>query len=564
MYPVKVVTVEKSRDLESKANDGGLSFAEMMENAGRGTAESIARRIGVKNKQGLVLVGPGNNGGDGLVAAHYLWTMGMRVTCYIWKRSVDDDANFQRVEDEGVPVVWAEDDEGWEALRGLLSSADVLVDALLGVGISLPIRENLRDLLDAVRQILDERTSPQALAFVVPPVSREALSPGRKRPWIIAVDCPTGLDSDTGELDPAALRADLTVTFAYPKIGLLRFPGADAVGEIVTVDIAIPPDLAADVDLEMATSDLVRGMLRERSGSAHKGTFGSALLVTGSVNYIGAAVLSGTAATRAGAGLVTVALPLPIQPAVAAHLTEATYLLLPHDMGVVSTGAVKVLQEKMVDYDALLLGCGLSQEEETVAFVHRFLGLKRAERKGHIGFVSAVDDEEPAQSALPQLVVDADGLNALAKAEQWWKSLPPDTILTPHPGEMARLMGNETTIKDVQADREGVARRMAAEWSAVLVLKGAFTVVASPDGRLIVLPFANPGLATAGTGDVLAGTIVGLRAQGMAAFEAAVAGAYMHGLAGELARSELGEMGMVAGDLLLRLPLALRRVRSGE
>jgi hydroxyethylthiazole kinase-like uncharacterized protein yjeF len=237
--------------------------------------------------------------------------------------------------------------------------------------------------------------------------------------------------------------------------------------------------------------------------------------------------------------------------------------LLPHDMGVISTGAVEVLQEKMGDYDAMLLGCGLSQEEETVAFVHDFLGVKRPERKGHIGFVSAAPDEEAAQSPLPPLVVDADGLNSLSKAEQWWKSLPAETILTPHPGEMARLMGGETTIQDVQADRQGVARRMAARWSAIIVLKGAFTVVASPDGRLVVLPFANPGLATAGTGDVLAGTIVGLRAQGMGAFEAAVAGAFLHGLTGELARSELGEMGMVAGDLLSRLPLALRRVRSG-
>jgi hydroxyethylthiazole kinase-like uncharacterized protein yjeF len=565
MHPVKIITVEKSRYLEDRANEGGLSFADMMENAGRGTAVAIDRRMGAKGKQAVVLVGPGNNGGDGLVAAHYLWVMGMRVTCYIWRRNVDGDANFQRVEDEGMPVIWAEDDEGWEALQGLLSTADLLVDALLGVGVSLPIRDNLRELLDAVRQILDERNAPRELAFVVPPAPAcpGAVGYAQARPLIVAVDCPTGVDCDSGELDPAALHADLTVTFAYPKVGLLRFPGAEAVGELVVVDIAIAPDLAADVDVEMATSDLVRRWLPERLCSAHKGTFGRALLVAGSINYVGAAALSGAAATRVGTGLVTMALPMPIQPAVSAHLTEATYLLLPHDMGVVSTGAVKVLQEKMADYDALLLGCGLTQEEETIAFVHSFLGLKQAERKGHIGFVSAADEEEQARPALPPLVVDADGLNALAKADQWWISLPPGTILTPHPGEMARLMGGETTIKDVQADREGVARRMAAEWGTVVVLKGAFTVVAAADGRLVVVPFANAGLATAGSGDVLAGTIVGLRAQGMGAFEAAAAGAYLHGLAGELARNDLGDMGMVASDLLLRLPLALHRVRDG-
>jgi hydroxyethylthiazole kinase-like uncharacterized protein yjeF len=259
--------------------------------------------------------------------------------------------------------------------------------------------------------------------------------------------------------------------------------------------------------------------------------------------------------------LVTMALPMPIQPAVAANLTEATYLLLPHDLGVVAPGAVKVLQETMDDYDALLLGPGLTKEKETVAFVHSFLGLEKSERKGHIGFVASSAAKEPERPIMPPLVVDADGLNALASAQEWWKALPPDTILTPHPGEMGRLMGGDATTKEVQADREGVSQRMAGAWGTVVVLKGAFTVVAAPDGRVVVLPFANPGLATAGSGDVLAGAIVGLRAQGMSAFEAAVAGAYLHGLAGELARGDLGDMGMVAGDLPPRLPLALRRIR---
>ena len=279
------------------------------------------------------------------------------------------------------------------------------------------------------------------------------------------------------------------------------------------------------------------------------------------MNYVGAAALAGAGAKRVGAGLVTMALPMPIQPAVAAHLAEATYLLLPHDMGVISSGAVRVLRESLADYDALLLGPGLTQEKETVAFVHAFLGLEQSGRKGRLGFVASTEAAPPERPDLPPLVVDADGLNALAQAESWWQALPPDTVLTPHPGEMARLMGGETAIQDVQADREGVARRMAAEWDAVVVLKGALTVVAAPDGRTMVVPFANAGLATAGSGDVLAGAIVGLRAQGMAAFEAAVAGAYLHGLAGELARADLGDMGLVAGDLPPRLPLALRRIR---
>jgi hydroxyethylthiazole kinase-like uncharacterized protein yjeF len=431
MYPIKIITVEKSRELENKANEGGLSFAEMMENAGRSVAQAIRRRLGVKDRRIVVLVGPGNNGGDGLVAAHYLREMGAWVTCYIWKRDVEGDANFQRVEASSLPVVWAEDDPQFEALQGLLSGVDVVVDALLGVGVSRPIGGTLRELLEEVKQDLAERRWPACLAETVPGARAKDL------PLVVAVDCPTGLDCDAGVLDPAALPADVTVTFAYPKVGLLRFPGAEAVGEIVVADIGIPPGLADDVPLEMAVAQQIRDWLPGRPASAHKGTFGRALIVAGSVNYVGAAALAGAGAKRVGTGLVTMALPVPIQAAVAAALTEATYLLLPHDLGVIAAEAVKVLQEVLGDYDALLLGPGLTQEEETVAFVHAFLGIKRAERKRRIGFVGSSGEAEAERPTMPPLVVDADGLNALAAADEWWKALPPETILTPHPGEMA-------------------------------------------------------------------------------------------------------------------------------
>jgi hydroxyethylthiazole kinase-like uncharacterized protein yjeF len=569
MYPVKIITVEKSRTLENEANKRGLRFAEMMEKAGRSTALAIRRRLGsvegapLAGTRILVLVGPGNNGGDGLVAAHYLWEMGACTTCYFWKRNVEGDTNCQRVIDDRLPMVWAADDPGFEALRGLVSGADVVVDALLGVGADRPIGGTLQELLNVVHQAIVERKTSHDLAEVIPlSFVRENCEFALPGPMVVAVDCPSGLNCDSGELDPSALPADLTVTFAYPKVGLLRFPGAAAVGELVVADISIPPQLADDVPLEMATSDRIQSWLPPRPRSAHKGTFGRALISAGSENFVGAAALAGAGAKRVGTGLVTMAVPAPIQMAVAANLAEATYLLLPHDLGVIADGAVKVLRERMVEYDALLLGPGLTQEKETVAFVHAFLSLEPRERRGRIGFVSEAETGRFGELAdLPPLVVDADGLNALALADGWWKALPPGTILTPHPGEMARLMDGQVTAREIQADRESVAQRMAAEWQAVVVLKGAFTVVAGPDGRVMVLPFANPALATAGSGDVLAGAIVGLRAQGMAAFEAAVAGAYLHGLAGELARAELGDMGVVAGDLPPRLPLVLRQVR---
>jgi hydroxyethylthiazole kinase-like uncharacterized protein yjeF len=555
MYPIKIITVDKSRDLENRADEGGLGFAEMMENAGRETAQAIRCRLEPKGRRVVVLVGPGNNGGDGLVAAHYLWTMGARVTCYLWKRSEEEDPNLQRVEGDGLPIIWAEDDAEFEALGGLLAEADIVIDALLGVGISLPIRENLARLLDQVRASLAKRLRRPTLAPVVPP---DVAGQG---PLVVAVDCPTGLDSDSGKLDDHALRADLTVTFAYPKVGLLRFPGAGAVGQLVVADIGIPAELAEDVELEMATAGQIRDWLPGRSADSHKGTFGRVLIVAGSVNYVGAAALAGSGAKRVGVGLVTMALPMPIQPAVAANLAEATYLLLPHDMGVIAGDAVRLVREQMGDYDALLLGPGLGREKETSIFVRRFLGLEREERKGRLGFVSSAETEEVDESDLPPLVIDADGLNIMATVDDWWKSLPAGSIITPHPGEMARLMGGETAVSEVQAGREALAQRMAREWNVVLVLKGAFTVVAAPDGRVLVMPFANSGLATAGTGDVLAGAIAGFRAQGLGAFEAAAVGAYTHGLAGELARADLGEAGMAAGDLPSRLPLALRRIR---
>jgi NAD(P)H-hydrate epimerase len=281
------------------------------------------------------------------------------------------------------------------------------------------------------------------------------------------------------------------------------------------------------------------------------------MIVAGSVNYTGAAYLAGASATRAGAGLVTLALPTGIHTSIAARLAEATYVLLPHAMGVVSGPAADVLSKALERYDALLIGPGLGRETETRDFLERVLG--RAERQRAVGFLgSGTPGAEHPE--LPPLVIDADGLNILSELETWEERLPPQTILTPHPGEMARLM--DGSIAEVEEDRVEVARSRAAEWRQVVVLKGAYTVVAEPEGRVVIEPFANPGMATAGTGDVLAGTIVALRAQGLAAFEAAATGAYLHGLAGETARDKTGAAGMVAGDVLSCLPEAWRRLAS--
>lgn len=544
---MKLVTAEEMRRIERESDARGVTYAIMMENAGRGVADAICQRLDVTGKRVVVLVGPGNNGGDGLVAARHLHDAGARLTCYLWKRAVEEDENYRLVRERSIPCPRAEDDEALAELRQLLTQADVIVDALLGTGIARPIKGTLKSILGVLAEVRASRSVPLS---------------GLPTPYLVAVDVPTGLNVDTGALDPATVPCDLTVTFANPKRGQYLFPGAGAVGELVVADIGTPPELSADVKAEVATPELVRRLLPERPLNAHKGTFGRVLVVAGSVNYTGAAYLAGAAATRVGAGLVTMAVVEPLHPVIASRLIEATYLLLPHDMGVLVPAAVRVLAKELPGRQALLLGCGFGREEPTVEFVHTLLGVRRRAARPRIGFHAGEEMKAEKRLELPPLVIDADGLNALAQAEEWWTRFQGTAILTPHPGEMARLTGLSTA--EVEADRMGVAERAARQWGQVVVLKGAYSVIAGPDGRLTINPFANPGLASAGTGDVLAGAIVGMLAQGLAPFDAAVVGCYLHGLAGELARQDLGDAGMVAGDLIPRLPLAIKALKEGR
>lgn len=551
---MKVVTVAQMGAIEAASDAAGHTYAAMMERAGRAVAQALMAHQDVRKKRVLVLVGPGNNGGDGLVAARYLAQAGAEVACYLIRpRDPQTDENFRCLQELRVFCTDAGADPDLRRLRQLAAGADILIDALLGTGAVPPLKGTIAQVLGTVGRVLSERAAPRPPEWVrvggIPEPVPET------RPLVVAVDGPSGMDFDTGALDPAALPADLTVTFAYPKRGHFRFPGAAALGELVVADIGTDPALAADVDLEVVTPEMVRGWLPPRPPDAHKGTFGRALIVAGSANYTGAARLAGAAAVRAGAGLVTVALPASIHCAVAATLSEATYLLLPHELGVLAEPAVEVLAEQASRYDAMLLGPGLTQEKETAEFLTALL---RGRERRPVGFLRA--GEPTVQPIpLPPLVVDADGLNLLARTEGWPARLPPGSILTPHPGEMARLMGCSTA--EVQADRVEVARQKAREWGHVVVLKGAFTVVAGPDGRVVLEPFANPALATGGTGDVLAGVIVALRAQGLGPLEAAAAGAYLHGLAGELARRRLGPGGVAAGDLLPLIPEAMGLLR---
>ena len=514
---MKIVSSVEMREIEARCESEGISTKELMENAGRTFAEEVREwGEGVAGKNVVVLVGPRNNGGDGLVAARHFhdWVANVYV-CLCAPRS-EADENLQHLIARGLQPIGVYEDGGLERLSEALRSAEIVVDAVLGTGRSRPISGKIEEIF---AELGKARGSNAHLR-------------------VAAMDVPSGADADSGQGDPAGPSADLTVALGYPKIGMFAFPGASRVGELRIVDIGIPEGLADHISLEMLTGPMVKALLPKRPSDAHKGTFGRLVAVAGSGQYVGAAYLACAAATRVGAGLVTLACSPVVRSIVGARAAEVTYIPLEDGDGEQDWRAA--IDEGVEQADALLVGCGLGRDARVWELAKALL--LNADTEG------------------PPAVVDADGLNALASEEGWWERLGREVVLTPHPGEMSRLMGAST--KKIQGDRIGTAREAARRWGKTVVLKGAHTVVARADGRAVVSPFANPGLASAGTGDVLAGAIAGLVAQGLGVWEAALAGVYLHGVAGEMGREEIGEAGLVASDLLIRLPGAVRGVEK--
>lgn len=611
---MKLVNVAEMRRIEQATDAGGHSYAAMMEMAGQAVANiALGLRLVTPEDGVLVLVGPGNNGGDGLVAARHLREAGLNVTLYIWKRDIKGDENFRQLKRRrrGIAILWADNDTDFAKLREELDHAELIIDALLGTGATRPIEGRLAELLQivktevATRRRLETEGLPRfthdiprfpllealSLGAQLPPRTApapdvyddetfedEELAPGAdartsgdedaweedaaaevwdedeelSAPWpplpVLAVDCPSGLNCDTGGLDPAALSAQATITFAYPKWGHLQYPGAGACGVLAVANIGAPPELAQDVDVELIAPDMVHGWLPVRGPDAHKGSFGRALIAAGSLNYTGAAALSAEAAARSGVGLVTLAIPLPLHAALAGVLPEITWLPLPGPEGThTAAGAARLIQATP-GYDALLVGPGLTAGEDARTFIETL-------------FPAAAGTGLAHETWRGRTVVDADALNILATLPDWPARLPPLCVLTPHPGEMARLTGGSAA--QINAERLASARRWAAEWGHVVLLKGPHTVVAAPDGRAGVLPFATPTLATAGSGDVLAGAITAMIAQGLPTFEAAVTGAYLHGQVGWLL-SRAGWQTATARDIVARLPEALRQLYTGS
>jgi len=517
---VRILTSAQMRQVDQDCAKVGLPPNVLMENAGKAVAEEVRRILGAIDRQHiLILIGPGNNGGDGLVAARHLHDWGAEVSLYLFSQRPPDDQNLRLVQERGIACVEVTQDENLDKLDKLLSSTSTVIDALFGTGKSRPLGDIFPPALDMVS-------------------GAKKIQPGLR---IIALDLPSGLNADTGSVDPACLYVDNTITLGFPKLGLFNSPGAARAGKITVADIGIPAYLAEQATEELIDSELARSLLPKRPLEANKGSFGRVLVVAGSINYIGAAYLACTGAIRVGAGLVTLATATSLQPILAAKLTEVTYLPLPESRpGVILSGAAKFIHQESGNYNVLLLGCGLGQSQSAISFIK-----------------SILFESKPAP---PSLVLDADTLNTLAKIPKWWQRLTTDAILTPHPGEMARLAG--VSVDEVQSDRVGIAEKLAREWHKTIVLKGAYTVIAAPDGQSRVSPVANPGLASAGTGDVLAGAIAGLLAQGLSPFDAATCGVFLHSEAGEMVKARLGDAGMIASDLLPVLPLVIKQLKE--
>jgi ADP-dependent NAD(P)H-hydrate dehydratase / NAD(P)H-hydrate epimerase len=541
---MKLVTVDEMRAVEKEADSLGLTFQQMMENAGLGVAELTRENYGEGGVlQVTGLVGSGNNGGDTLVALAALAQIGWAATAYlVGPRSAEDNL-VVGLKDAGGKIISSAEDEEMGQLAELLADTDVLLDGILGTGAKLPLKADLGKVLQKAQEF----------------------RPGFA---VVAVDCPSGIDCDSGEAAPETLQADITACMAAVKTGLLKFPAFNLVGKIEVVGIGLPEDLPAlqRIENEVVTSGDVRKSLPVRKADAHKGTFGTVMAVAGSINYTGAAFLAGKAAYRIGAGLVRMAVTGPVHAALAGHLPEVTWLLLPQEMGVISENGFEVLVKNLDKVTALLVGPGLGMEDTTAGFIKRLAGGKGVRAaKGRIGFVTSpsTSDSGATGPSLPPMVIDADGLKLLARVPNWPQLIPAPAVLTPHPGEMAILTG--LSVEEIQKDRIEIARKYAREWGHVVVLKGAISVIAEPGGRLRVIPIASAALARAGTGDVLAGLITGLVAQGLSAFDAASAGAWIHAQAGLAAAEWIGsEAAVLASDVLDAVPEILEALVKVE
>jgi hydroxyethylthiazole kinase-like uncharacterized protein yjeF len=507
-----ILTPQESGELDRQSAARGVTAEILMENAGGAVARAVVRLIGGSyGRRVIVVCGKGNNGGDGLVAARHLRTRGAGVSVLLLAEpdrfTGEAGANLRRfLASGGTASPFSP-----QALERELERADVVVDAIFGTGFHGRPRGDSAAAIGALAQA--------------------------KRS-VVAVDIPSGVEGETGAVRGPAVRAAVTVTFGALKPGVVFFPGAKLAGQVEVADIGFPPDLVRS-DLSLVERADLSELLLPRSPESHKREAGYVLVLAGSRAMTGAAILAATSAYRAGAGLVTVAVPESILAVVEGALTEATFLPLPEtEDGTLSEHAWPVLRERLEGVGAAAVGPGLTTAPSTVSLVRMVV------REGSATFV-----------------LDADGLNAFRDEPSLLADRRSPAVLTPHPGEFGRLTG--LSSNEVTQDRAGHARKAAQEFRATVLLKGSRTVVAEPGGRVRVNPTGGPFLASGGTGDVLTGAIAAFLARGIEPSDAAVLGAYVHGVAGRLAAESLGD-GTMASDVLAHLPAAIRSLSGPD
>lgn len=518
---MKIATAEQMRLCDRKAmEEFGIPGIVLMENAGLGTVSAVEQIYGnPRGRQVAVVVGPGNNGGDGLVIARLLHRLGAEVQVFLLvppeKFRGDAAVNFAAARELPLAMDYLPEGGGLEKLAASLRKSWLIIDAIFGTGLTRPVAGHFAEVIDCLNQA---------------------------GPPVVAVDIPSGLCSDSGRPLGISVRARLTTTYGLAKVGQVIQPGVRYVGRLEVIDIGIPPEVVKAVGIrqELLAPEVVGAWLPERRPEGHKGTFGHLMIVAGSVGKSGAALLGGQGALRSGVGLVTLCAPKRLADIFSAALIEAMTLPLRESDGFFSGKDLDFILREAAQRSALVLGPGLGTEQETGELV---AGLYR-------------------KLAVP-MVIDADGLNLLARNLNLLKNPPGPRILTPHPGEMARLCG--LSASEVQQDRVKAAMEFATRFKLTLVLKGASTVVAGADGNIAVNPTGNPGMAAGGMGDVLAGLLGGLLAQGISPWKAACLGVFVHGLAADrLVETEGMPFGYLASEVAAELPRAFGGLRAED
>ena len=509
---MKVCRVSEMRAMDRTAiEDFGICEELLMENAGRAAFDVLRREVGVRDRRFLIVCSTGNNGGDGLVVARHLLADGGQVRVVL----LGDPARFRgaaRLNYQIVirlPVQFREVDSAAE-LQATLADCDVVVDAIFGTGLDREVAGLYREVVEAIN---------------------------RSGKPVVSIDIPSGVNGDTGQVMGAAVHADATVTFGLPKLGNLLYPGYEHCGRLYVSHISFPPSIRESASVQAATNDHIQLPVRAEDG--HKGDFGQALFIAGAASYFGAPYFSALSYLRAGGGYSRLACPCSIAPVVASMGPEIVFIpLVETSSGSISYTNKGALLEQSERMDVVVLGPGLSLEAETQQLAR-----------------------ELAREISRPLLIDGDGLTAICQDLHIVRDRGAETILTPHLGEMSRLTG--LSVSQIKSDRIGILQRTAREMNAVIVLKGAHALVGSPGGRVFVNLSGNSGLATAGSGDVLAGTIAAMHGLGLSIESSARKGVFLHGLAGDLAARDKGEDGLTARDVMDYLPLATKTDRNG-